>query len=109
MPDLRTGPAALQLRSDLLGAADIADAARVSSKLCNLNVEALNDAPINTATHILSVALLARANIETAALWWADLAGVPAPEAFNALYDIAINLPAELNPQMTDIRTGKEI
>lgn len=98
-----------RFRDTLIAQADIGAATKIAAKVANDVVDELNDQGVSVATHILTAALIARANIDIAANWWAhDFANVDPSVTFDALLAIVDALPSPIQGTVLDSRnTGK--
>lgn len=85
-----------ELRAQLLAAACHQGAVQATNALVDVLLDAFNEIRMNKATSILSRALMARAIIGTAAEWWSDDGGPPAPETFKAVMSLVTDLPPHL-------------
>lgn len=104
--EIKTSEIARQLREALVDQGNLLAASQAAEMIANEAIESLNELPINVATHILAVPLIAHGLLQTTAEWWAtDFAHAPLPETYAALVDLTINLPVQLIGETYDTRS----
>lgn len=84
------------LRNKLLGNAHIFQSECVAQVVTNQALKAFNDAGTSVGTSLLARALVARAMLQVAAAWWADVSRLPEAETYAALLDLIVNPPPEI-------------
>lgn len=96
-------------REELLAAADRDCALEISNELVNHVNDRLNALGVPPATSLLARALISRAVLEVAGLWWADMVRAPAPVTIAALRSIVDDPPPWIATHTFNIETGQEI
>lgn len=89
-----------ELRRQLLAAADLRKAARLSERASDEVNALLNEAGVSKGTSLLARALTANAIIKVAAAWWANGGDVIEPETFAAIRSLVDDLPVALTGEI---------